>query len=286
MVESLESRQLLTTAAGLPDPAFGDNGLIAVEIPGYQLSNTSISVETAISADRQKIYAVTEFQQGENPATQLVFSMTAWGTLNTAFGTNGAVDVATLGYDYFVESIAVQPSGKIILGGSNGASWSEGGGPQGDFAFMRLNSDGTKDLTFGDGGIKIVDADYNDFWLNDLHIRPNGEILAIGTSQLFTGESYIALINLDASGQPVPTFGDIPGEGLNLAGYNTYPLRITVDGVQGWIYVTSTQESIDRLDANLSVHRFFSNGLEDNSFGQGEANVTVGDATRIEGLYS
>ncbi|MCA9062626.1 MAG: hypothetical protein KDA96_06190 [Planctomycetaceae bacterium] len=285
MVESLESRQLLTTAAGLPDPAFGDNGLLTVEIPGYQLANTSVSVETAISAD-QKIYGLSEFQQGVNDPVQLVFSMNAWGTLNSSFGTNGAVDLTALGYNYFAESIAVQPSGKIVIGGSNGQWWSEGQGPQGDFAFMRLNTDGTKDVTFGDGGIKVIDADYNDFWLNDIHIRPNGEILAVGTSQLFTGESYIALMNLDASGQPVPTFGDIPGEGLNLAGYNTFPHQITVSGVQGWIYVMSTQESIDRLDTNLSVHRFFSNGLEDNSFGQGEANVTVGNVITTEGFSS
>ncbi|MBL7992804.1 MAG: IPT/TIG domain-containing protein [Candidatus Kapabacteria bacterium] len=81
-----------------------------------------------------------------------------------------------------VYAIALQPDGKILVGG-NGSSY--GGGqyqPPTSLGLVRLNADGTNDATFNPGG-EGVDAFYNqgfELKVKDIIIRPSGKILISG----------------------------------------------------------------------------------------------------------
>src|SRR5947208_12378969 len=86
---------------------------------------------------------------GDTAASDPVIPLNADGTRDTTFNAGGA------GADSTVEAIAVQPDGKIVIGGQFTSY-------NGDTAarIMRLNADGTRDTTFnasGTGSNSIVD---------------------------------------------------------------------------------------------------------------------------------
>ena len=72
--------------------------------------------------------------------------------------------------DSAVESLAVQPGGKVLVGGNTGLA--------------RVNADGTRDTTFGTGGTELRApsplADTSLPTSGLLAVLPNGEFLAIG----------------------------------------------------------------------------------------------------------
>jgi uncharacterized delta-60 repeat protein len=87
--------------------------------------------------------------------------------------------------DSAVESLAVQPNGKILVGGNIGLA--------------RVNADGTLDTTFGTGGIELrVPSPLADTSLPTsglLAVLPNGEFLAIGDgTNSLTGTGSTELI--------------------------------------------------------------------------------------------
>ena len=81
----------------------------------------------------------------------IVSTTSATGVLDNTFGTNGKV-ITDFGQDSQINSIIVQPDGKIVAAGAviaaNGYF---------DIALARYNSNGSLDATFGNGG-KVVSA--------------------------------------------------------------------------------------------------------------------------------
>jgi len=96
------------------------------------------------------------------------------GTLDTSFGTSGIVKQAIGSSHDRGQSLAIQPNGKILLGGScsDGTDY--------DFCIARFNSDGTLDTSFGSSG-KLTQriGSFNDFG-RSLVIQPDGNILLGG----------------------------------------------------------------------------------------------------------
>jgi uncharacterized delta-60 repeat protein len=97
------------------------------------------------------------------------------GTLDTSFGSsNGYIIQSIASYDYGV-SLAIQPDGKILLGGScnNGGNI--------DFCIARFNSDGTLDTSFASTNgyiIQPIGSSYD--YGQSLAIQPDGKILLGG----------------------------------------------------------------------------------------------------------
>lgn len=272
-IETVEQRVFLS-ATSTPDPNFGNDGLQAIELSGAQRSSTSTDVGLVAVGD--KYYGIAEYTTGVQ-----IFARDASGAADTTFGSDGFVSPSELGFNYHVESIAAQSNGKLIIGGSSGSWWSEGSG---DFAFMRVNPNGTLDASFGSGGIQVVDGNYNDYGLRSIVVRPNDQIVAVGTSQLFTGIDYIALMQLGANGAPDVNFGD-GNPGINLSGYDTEARNVTLDEHNDRIVVTGIQRVPGLPESNISVHQFKDNGLEDALFGGGDAVEEVGLSNSYEEVY-
>ena len=95
------------------------------------------------------------------------------GTLDKTFGRSGKVIQPIGSSDDEGYSLAIQPDGKILLGGScyNGINW--------DFCIDRFNSNGTLDNSFGSSGKVIQHIDSDDYG-NSLAIQPDGKILLGG----------------------------------------------------------------------------------------------------------
>lgn len=95
------------------------------------------------------------------------------GTLDPTFGNHGLVTTAFGSEDDVINAIAIQPDGKIVVGGSyfNGIG--------GDFGLARYDPTGALDETFGVNGLAIMD-----YWAHDaanaIAIQPDGKIVAAG----------------------------------------------------------------------------------------------------------
>jgi uncharacterized delta-60 repeat protein len=96
------------------------------------------------------------------------------GTLDTTFGSSGKVIQSIDSSNDYGYSLAIQPDGKILLGGYcyNGSDY--------NFCIARFSSDGTLDTSFGSSG-KVIQpiGSWND-WGYSLAIQPDGKILLGG----------------------------------------------------------------------------------------------------------
>ena len=117
------------------------------------------------------------------------------GTLDSSFGTNGKVTGAAIATDDYVHAAALQPDGKIIVGGT---VWN---GSQYNFAVARYNPNGTLDAGFGSGGVVTNDVT-SDETFRALLIQADGKIVGVGYS---TGD--FALFRYNSNGSLDTSFG-------------------------------------------------------------------------------
>ena len=112
------------------------------------------------------------------------------GSLDTGFDPGAGVEG---GFFPNVLTTALQPDGKIIIGGS---FTSYNGTPRQNIA--RLNTDGSLDTTF-DPGAGVADTSYSD--VQSITLQPDGKIIIAGifTSYDSIPRNHIARLNLDGS---------------------------------------------------------------------------------------
>jgi uncharacterized delta-60 repeat protein len=162
---------------GAPDVTFGSNGSIIIDLgddesPGFNSLTVRPDGRFVIAGSR--FYVLDGWGQSE----AILLGYLADGTVDETFGSNGLV-VTKLGFEFGVGGTALQPDGKLIVGGSTYASSEE----LSNFVVARYNSDGSLDPTFGADGFVITDfgpelVDY----LSALAIQSDGSIVAVGSS--------------------------------------------------------------------------------------------------------
>ncbi len=131
------------------------------------------------------------------------------GRLDSSFGTNGRV---VLGFNLGSTSerrhddpsaLVIQPDGKIVAAGTvlrdNFRS---------DFGILRVNVNGSPDVTFGQNGRVQVDVGTGD---RDIAValarQGDGRLLVAGEVQSARGDSDFGVVQLSTSGHRVDTFG-------------------------------------------------------------------------------
>ena len=102
------------------------------------------------------------------------------GTLDLSFNSGGKLFV-NAGNAPDLWAIALQPDGKIILGGysSSIATWD-------DFTIVRVNTNGSIDSTFGTDGISYADFNQNVDRIFAMALQDNGRIVAVGYAVIST----------------------------------------------------------------------------------------------------
>lgn len=147
-------------ANGAPDTGFGTNGKVTTNVDGVGDSARAV----AIQRDGKIVVS------GGQPNFTVV-RYTSNGSLDTGFGGNntGKVVVIFPG-GAFCYAMALQPNGKIIIGGG----WA------GAFTMARFNSDGTGDGSFGSIGISTAGFPPDGTTINAMALQRNGEIVVAG----------------------------------------------------------------------------------------------------------
>ena len=143
---------------------------------------------------------------GDSGVSDKVMRLNADGTRDTSFDAGGA------GADAMVESVAVQPDGKIVVGGSFTTYNGDAGASN---YVMRLNADGKPDTTFNSGGAGASALVYA------IAVQSDGKLVIGGQFTGYNGiagSAHVARLLSTAgpacSGAPGSLIAWWPGEGL------------------------------------------------------------------------
>jgi uncharacterized delta-60 repeat protein len=167
--------------------------------------------------------------------------LNADGSLDSTFN-------PSLGADVDVYSIALQPDGKLIIGGFftsyNGI---------GRNYIARLNADGSLDASFNPG------TGAND-WVLSLALQPDGKLLIVGYFTSFNGVLRNRIARLNVDGSLDPTFN--PGTGANnwVWSLALQPDGKVIIGGQFTSFSSISRNHIARLNSDGSLDLSFNPG--------------------------
>jgi uncharacterized delta-60 repeat protein len=169
--------------------------------------------------------------------------------INTTTNTNESNFDNSIGFDTNVLTIATQTDGKILMGGA----FTTYKGITENF-IIRLNSDGTKDLTF-DNSIGFNGS------VNDISIQSDGKILVGGSFTTYKGLTANSIIRLNSDGTKDLTFD-------NSIGFDNSVLTISIQsdgkilvGGNFLFYKGLTENSIIRLNSDGTKDLTFDNSI-------------------------
>lgn len=149
---------------------------------------------TSIAGDNDYAYGITLQPDGKlvlagraGSLGSALIRYTSNGTLDTEFNGTG---ILTGSYYGDMNSVLVQPDGKIVAAGGTG----------GQFALTRININGGYDTNFGLFGRVYTDFDpYSDLACSVV-VKPNGKLVVSGYSSLISGRGRFALARYTANG--------------------------------------------------------------------------------------
>lgn len=153
------------------------------------------------------------------------------GTLDTTFGTNGVFNGSSLG-SITVEDVLMQPDGKIVFTGGSNPSYNQ---PAQDFAVVRINSDGTRDSTFGNNGVVITAIGGSNDSAHSAVYLPGGKLLVGGSTRgTATSPGAIDFVRYNSDGSLDQTFGEGGILYYLVGGFNSWPfvyyMKLMSDG--------------------------------------------------------
>jgi uncharacterized delta-60 repeat protein len=255
---------------GSLDTTFGQGGKVLVRVANGDISESARTL--AIQPDGKILVTGSWVRIQNNPTWNYWVRYTARflpnGTLDTSFGTGGVVTNHTPSFISSTSSaIAVQPDGKILIGGS---LWRDevNNNPFWDSDLIRLNADGSTDKTWN-----IVRVASTTGGFSKIIAQSDGRILAVTTVTTTGGTPK--LLRLMPDGTPDTTF-DQDGV-LTVFRGNQVPLSMVLapDGKISVVGMSMTGSS-GGPDYPYIVERFLSDGSPDATFGDnGYLNVFV-----------
>jgi uncharacterized delta-60 repeat protein len=204
---------------GALNPSFGIGGIAYPTVGASDESDEPKAI--AVQPDGRIVVAGYVF-----PQSQLSFGFVARymadGSADASFGSGGVTLINPTG-TLQIQCIALQPDGKIVLGGAKGTAVST---VTQEAWFGRLNVDGTVDTGFGNNGERVFALSTNTDYVYGVAVAQDGGIYGL----VYSGPPSNApacMIRLTANGQPDAAFN---GNGIrcNLFGGSS---GITVGGL-------------------------------------------------------
>jgi len=197
------SGPIFIPARGEIDSSFASNGIFLKDFNSGSSSDAESVNAILVQPDGKILLGGSCGDNGFANANFCIARLNSDGTLDTSFGSGGYViqDIPTSDEDNGY-SLALQPDGKILLGGSCRISGAY------QFCIARFNSDGSLDTTsFGSpNGYVIQDVGTNDDYGYSLALQPDGKILLGGSC--FDGVStQFCIARFNSNGQLDTSFG-------------------------------------------------------------------------------
>ncbi|WKN42527.1 T9SS type A sorting domain-containing protein [Tunicatimonas pelagia] len=181
------------------------------------------SVNDAVLTDDGSLIISGNFSEIDGVSTNSIAKLSSDGKVDEAFSSN-----ISIGPKVRINTIALQPDGKVLVGGSfklsNGHELS---------GIMRLKSNGKLDQSFSS------EINNSGGGTTNIHLFEDGSMLVAGHSNYFTNTAYRNLIKLDSTGAVDYSFVPEVEDGVNIS-----EMLVTEEGIliggDRWAEVGST----------------------------------------------
>ena len=246
---------------GSPDAAFGDNGVIRLDLyPTHQFRAYNAS-DVAVQPDGKFLitgYGYFAYGHGNYSTDAFILRYNTDGSPDESFGDRGVVISDYSNSADEAEKIAIRPDGKIIIGGAINYA---------EYFIAQHNPDGSIDSSFGGRGSVRYGGDQ----FSSLALQQDGKIVISYNESGQVG----SLVRFKTDGTKDSSFGINGTVQTEVAARNLiYDLLIQPDGK-----VLAAGESDRTLSKPVLVLlRFGSNGKPDTGFGDNGTVYTVDTA--------
>ena len=237
---------------GSLDQTFGLGGLVVVEASIFSDYIYAISVQT----DNKIVLAGRTWNGSKN--STLVIRLLPNGDLDNSFATGGIFTATFNGVSNYPNSVFLQDDGKIILGGSH----------DDNFAIIRLNTNGTFDNTFGNGGlVKLAIGIPSMAEIRDVTIQRDGKIVAVGLAFNSFGHYGFGIARFNTDGSLDTGFATLGYKTFNIGGGNDFALGVGIQRNDKIVISGHSWISNNPLQHDLAVVRLNTDGSSDLTFG-------------------
>ncbi len=238
------------------DTTFSGDGKLVVPIGSFEDYGNSI----AIQPDGKIVLAGYSYNISTSSDDFAAVRLNADGSLDTSFGNAGklVIPVGAGSATDIANSVVIQPDGKIVLAGYTNS------GGFGDFAIVRLQSNGSLDTSFdGDGKLIVsISSGVKAEAVQSVLVQPDGKLVLAGSSYNGTNDD-IAVVRLNVDGSLDNSF-DNDGKRIVTIGSNSSDrANSVVRQPDGKLVVAGSS------DNDFATARLNSDGSLDTSFGIG-----------------
>ncbi len=237
------------TTGGELDPEFSGSGIFRTA-PGANSALTSMKVGGAGS-----ITAAGFVSSGPQSADFSVLRLTPSGVPDNGFGGGSNPVAINLGAVDQAEALELDAAGGVIASGHAVS------GQKGDFALARLNPDGSRDNTFGGGG--MTELGLGDATTGGAVAPAEGGGYYVGS----TVDGQVAVSRFTNAGAPDESFGYAGTVQTDIGGYIADASGITTDAF-GSVLLAATVVRPNG-EQSVAVVRYLETGALDPSFGAG-----------------
>ncbi|MGI4869563.1 MAG: hypothetical protein ACRYFX_00110 [Janthinobacterium lividum] len=247
----------------------------SLTLPGFNLTGTGFDGEVTavlLQPDGKVLVGGSFTTYNDNPtAPARVLRFLADGALDVGFNPGGA------GPSGAVRTLAVQPDGKILVGGD----FTTYNGTAAPGRLLRLNADGSPDATFNSGG-----SGFNGT-VNVLVRQPDGKALVGGTFTTYNGTAAPGrVLRLNADGSLDATFNHPNGQvgiGAN-GGGNSVGVNALVRQPDGKVLVGGAFNTYNSAPAPGRLLRLNADGSLDVTFNHPNGQVGFGTTGPVNAL--
>lgn len=159
------------TPQGTLDGTFGSGGKVVLD------GGTMVEAIRALALGPDGTIVAAGFVDGEHRGNLLCARFRPDGTLDPTFGQGGMTVTDFGSSSERLESVALQPDGRIVAAGQVAKDSSA------DFAAVRYDAHGRLDPSFGQGGLATFDFRGREDRAHALVLQPDGAIVAVGQSE-------------------------------------------------------------------------------------------------------
>jgi uncharacterized delta-60 repeat protein len=266
---------------GRLDSSFAGDGQVPIYITASSM---------ALQMDDKLLVGGTHSSGGEYAFAALRLNPN--GSYDTSFDGDGMVTTnMNAGYEEG-NGIAIQPDGRIVLGGhiSNSSITSPEVNPKYDAAVVRFLGNGALDLSFdGDGKVTIPIFGY-EFKGGYTAVQPDGKILIAGSDYYMASEGAdFSVYRLNANGTLDRSFGQSGWSRIEFGNYDILTDLVVLE--LGMIIVSGYSScpicSDQNAENNLAIARLLNNGQLDPNFdGDGKNSIDIANTSDYGGRIS
>lgn len=241
-------------ADGSVDTSFGVNGWMIIPFAGLPESYIR-----AIAIQNDDKIVVSGFALNSDNRYQIAAArLNVDGSIDNSFGTDGMLLFNVGDWNDFSDALAIQEDGKILIGGHK---WIANVGQRHDLMVVRLNTDGSRDTSYGTNGVasaRLVDgANY----AKDMVLQSDEKVILVG-STVFEGEYKMAMVRFNTDGSLDSSFG-AAGNGMvsvNNAGLEDYGQAVALQADEK-IILAGDAYTLDGNNSQFVVSRFLNDGI-------------------------